>query len=147
MTSISHALIGAALAAKISNPVLVAPIAFAVHFVCDAIPHWDLGTNWRLRPKQTTAALAILETIIAVFGTYLIFKNFVPQGALMVAIVFSLLPDWLEAPYYIFMPKAPKFFYYCYKIQSIIHSRMQFPMGLITQIITVGLFLWWGFGG
>ena len=146
MTSISHALIGAAIAAKVTDPVTAGCIAFGVHFLCDAIPHWDLGTNWRLRPRLVTGTLAITETLVALFATFFIFKHLVPnQLVLAITITASLLPDWLEAPYYLLMPHPPKFFYYMYKIQSKLHSRMQAPWGVITQIVTVGLFLVWGF--
>lgn len=145
MTAISHALIGASIAAKVSSPLAAGSIAFGTHFLCDIVPHWDFGTNWRLRPKIVTGALAIAETLIALIGGYFLFTSLVPnQMTLAIAIVASLLPDWLEAPYYIF-PKAPRIFYHLYKIQSRLHSRMQAPAGIYTQIIVVGLFLIIGF--
>ena len=146
MTSVSHALIGAAIAAKITDPVTAGCVAFGVHFLCDAIPHWDLGTNWRLRPRTVTGTLAIIETLVALAGTFIIFQNLVAnQLTLTMSIIASLLPDWLEAPYYLLMPHPPKVFYYMYKVQSKIHSRLQAPWGVVTQIVTVGLFLMWGF--
>ena len=36
-----HILVGAALGASISNPVMAVVGAFALHFALDAIPHWD----------------------------------------------------------------------------------------------------------
>lgn len=146
MTSVSHALIGAAIAARIGNPIGAGLLAFMTHFACDAIPHWDLGTNWRLRPKVVTGALAIGETLVALFGTYFLFQNHVSSNqVLIVSIIMSLIPDWLEVPYYIFLPDSPKVFYWIYKIQSLIHSRMQAPIGVITQIVVVGSFLLVGF--
>lgn len=146
MTSLSHALIGAAIAAKIGDPVSAMVIAFGTHFICDAIPHWDLGTNWRLRPKVITGTLAVVETLIAIFLPFFLFRNFVPnEFTLSLAIMMSLLPDWLEAPYYLLMPNSPKFFYYMYKGQSLLHERLEAPWGVITQVVVVGLFLIVGF--
>lgn len=146
MTSISHALIAASIAAKIPDPFLASTIAIITHFFADAIPHWDLGTNWRLRPKVITGLMAIAETLVAFFGTILIFSRFVPRtDTLIAAIFFSLLPDWLEAPYYMFLPSSPRILYYPYKIQSIIHRRAQLPEGVINQFVVVGLFLIVGF--
>ncbi len=145
MTSISHALIGAAIANRIHNPAAAATISFATHFFCDAIPHWDLGTNWRLRPKIVTGTLAIVETLIALFGTYALFSEITPHLTLALAIIFSLLPDWLEAPYYLLLPTPPKFFYYSYKLQSYFHERLGWPLGAITQASVVAIFLWVGF--
>lgn len=145
MTSISHALIGAAIAAKIDNPVLVAGMSFTSHFLCDAIPHWDLGTNWRLRPKAVTGILAILETLISIFGTFWIFSHFVPnQVTLVIAIFFSVLPDWIEAPYYLISP-PPKIFVWMYKLQHYIHEKLEAPAGIWTQVISVAVFLVVGF--
>lgn len=145
MTSISHALIGAAIAAKITDPLSASLLAFGTHFVCDGIPHWDLGTNWRLRPRIVTGTLAIAETLTAIFGTFFLFKNLVNPWVLALAIFFSLVPDWLEAPYYMLIPHSPKIFYYLYKVQSLVHEKMQAPWGVVTQVIVVGAFLWVGF--
>ncbi len=42
MTLTTHAVVGAAIASLIpEHPVLVFGVAFASHFVIDAIPHWD----------------------------------------------------------------------------------------------------------
>lgn len=146
MTALSHALIGAAIAAKIPHPELAAGVAVATHLICDAVPHWDLGTNWRLRPKAITGILAICETLLAILVSYWLFSRFVPsQMVLGVAIVFSLIPDWLEAPYFILQPHPPKIFYYIYKGQSLMHERLQAPLGVITQIVVVAAFLIVGF--
>lgn len=145
MTSISHALIGAAIAARVPNPAVAATLAVATHFVCDAIPHWDLGTNWRLRPRIITGTLAILETIAALVGTYILFYRFVPSQLLATTIFFSLIPDWLEVPYYLTLPHAPRVFYWIYKVQSLIHSKLQAPVGVITQVVVVAAFLYVGF--
>lgn len=42
MTATNHALTGAAVAVVVRQPLLVAPVAFASHLLCDAIPHWKL---------------------------------------------------------------------------------------------------------
>ena len=146
MTSISHALIGAAIAAKIPDPILAGSLSLITHFVCDAIPHWDLGTNWRLRPRVITGFLAILETLSAILISFSLFAYFVPNKfTLLVAIICSLIPDWLEAPYYLLMPKSPKIFYYLYKAQSLVHERLDAPWGVITQVTVVLAFLFVGF--
>ncbi|HSW37245.1 MAG TPA: hypothetical protein VLG37_02645 [Candidatus Saccharimonadales bacterium] len=42
MTAINHALTGAFIGFAVSNPAVAAPAAFLSHFVCDAIPHYDV---------------------------------------------------------------------------------------------------------
>lgn len=145
MTFIAHAVIGATIAYKINNPYLAGSLSVISHFLCDMIPHWDLGTFWRNRPKIITGILAIIETVIAVLGTYIVFNKLVPSASLlMISIFFSLVPDWLEAPYFMFK-KAPKFFYYVYKFQSYVHMRLKAPAGIFTQIAVVGIFLYVAF--
>lgn len=146
MTSITHALIGASIAAKTNNPYVAAPVALGLHFVADLIPHWDLGTNHRKRPKWVTGSLAIVETLIALTIGIFLFLPYVPSSTtLVVAIIFSLLPDWIEAPYHILKPNAPKFLYYLYKPQSVLHARAQLPWGMVTQVVTAGVALYIGF--
>lgn len=147
MTSITHVIIGASVAAKTNNPYIAASVALGLHFVADLIPHWDLGTNHRKRPKWVTGSLAIAETLIALTIGFFVFLPYVSSTVVLaVAIIFSLLPDWLEAPYHILNPHAPKFFYYLYKPQSILHSRAQLPWGLVTQLVTIAIALYIGFG-
>lgn len=147
MTSIAHAIVGASVAAKTGNPYVAGSVALGLHFVCDLIPHWDLGTNYRKRPKWITGSLAIAETITALFIGLVIFKPFVPSyNILLISIIFSLLPDWIEAPYHILSPNAPKWMYWTYKPQAILHSRMKLPWGMVTQIVTVIIALFIGFG-
>lgn len=142
MTAVSHAIIGATISIKVPQLIPCIVLSFVTHFICDAIPHWDLGTNWRLRPKKVTGLLAILETLAAILLVFFIFKFRSPnQFVLSAGILFSLLPDWLEAPYYILMPKSPKLFYYLYKVQSLIHQKLDTPYGIYTQIMVVGIFL------
>lgn len=146
MTSISHALIGAAIAARFQDPITVSTVAVITHFACDIIPHWDLGTNWRLRPRAVTGVFAMLETLTAVVGTYVVFYSRVPSPRMLVlAIVASLIPDWLEVPYYLTLPRPPKLFQLIYKAQSLLHTRAQKPIGVVTQIVVVAAFLVVGF--
>ena len=146
MTAISHALIGASLAAGIPHPAVAVAASLVAHFVCDAIPHWDIGTNWRLRPKVITGSLAILENIFALWGLFFLFSPFIRnQTVLFLCLAASLVPDWLEAPYYLFPKSAPKIFYHIYKFQSRFHGRLQPPVGILIQIAVVSLFLIFGF--
>lgn len=49
MIATNHALTGAAVAAVVQQPLLAVPIAFASHFVCDAIPHFGIDLQFRSR--------------------------------------------------------------------------------------------------
>lgn len=153
MTATAHALVAGAIATQIHDPVLLPILCIVQHFAMDSIPHWDIGTNWRNRPKAITGLISITETIFGICISYLIFRNSVPSNILLSAIFFSILPDWLETPWYIFFAKnhktAPsqnagvweKLTFKIYQIENLFHSKAQFPFGLYTQIITVVFFL------
>lgn len=153
MTATAHALVAGAIATKIHDPFLAATLSLTTHFIMDSIPHWDFGTNWRNRPKAVTGALAIAETLFGIGVSLYFFSTVAPLSTLVIAILFSLLPDWLEAPWYIFYAKTnthglkkragvmERFFYAFYKIPNIFHAKATFPLGVITQVVTVLFFL------
>ena len=63
MTATAHALIGASLAVKITNPYIGLPLAIASHFVADMIPHWDAGTNHKKKSLMRLRAEAALDVL------------------------------------------------------------------------------------
>jgi hypothetical protein len=153
MTATAHALVSGAIAARFSDPVTASLLALTSHYVMDSIPHWDFGTNWRNRPKKLTGLFAIGETTIGFILSYVFFGQHLPFGLWLSTVVFGLLPDWLETPWYIFFAHAKKhepgqragvaekIAYAFYKLPNIFHSKAQFPLGVVTQIATVLFFL------
>jgi len=55
-------------------------------------------------------------------------------------IIAAQLPDWLEAPAFMFGINIPPFSWMDW-VGHKIQSRMQLPWGLVTQIIAVGIAL------
>jgi hypothetical protein len=155
MTSTAHALVAGAIVAAVPNPELSLPLAFASHFIMDAVPHWDFGTNWRTRSKSATGAIAIADTILGFTVAYFAFGGKVPLPIFLCGIALGNLPDWLEAPYYIFfarnrsktngVSKRAGFWetltYRIYKTENVFHNKAGYPLGVITQIATVAFFL------
>jgi hypothetical protein len=153
MTATAHALVSGAIVAAIPNPAISLPLVFASHFILDMIPHWDFGTNWRGRTKSNTGIIAIIDTLLGFTLTYFLFIGKVSAPLLLTASALGNLPDWLEAPYYIFFAHQnkkdltasssfwEKLTYAIYKTENIFHTKAQFPFGAITQIVTVAFFL------
>ena len=153
MTATAHALVSGAIAASAGNPTLAIPLAFISHFVMDAVPHWDFGTNWRTRTKTKTGVVAIFDTILGFTLAYFLFAGKVDAATLLATMIAGNLPDWLEVPYYIFFAHQEKkqparsasfwerLTYQIYKTENVFHAKAQFPMGVITQIATVVFFL------
>ncbi len=154
MTETAHALVAGAIAAKFPNPIIAVPLALTSHFIMDAVPHWDIGTNWRGRSKNMTGALAIAETIIGITVTYFFFAGKVPGLTLALTVAASLLPDWAETPWYIFFARndkhepaknagfLEKLTFATYKAENFFHRKEKsMVIGLLTQVVIVGFFL------
>lgn len=153
MTATAHALVSGAIVASVHNPLLALSLVLASHFLMDAVPHWDFGTNWRARSKWSTGAIAIFDTLMGFTLAYFVFGGKVAIPILFLAVALGNLPDWLEAPYYIFFAKNDKkepnkncsfwekFTYKIYKLENVFHSKAQAPFGIYTQFAVVAFFL------
>lgn len=151
--AIAHTLVAGAIAAKVGSPSLALPLALASHFILDSIPHWDFGTNWRKRTKFATGAFAIADTVIGLSLAWFIFAPKVAPLLLAGCLLLSVIPDWLEAPWYIFFVNEKhiepgknagyieKFFYGVYTTTNRLHNKAPFMWGCISQIATVTFFL------
>src|SRR3989344_706659 len=109
MTATAHALIGASIAVKVVNPILGIPLAIISHFVADLIPHWDAGTNHRQKSLMRLRVEAALDVLLGFALVYLIFRNLVDPRYLFVMVIAAQLPDWLEAPSFMFNINVPPF--------------------------------------
>lgn len=140
MTATAHALIGASIAAKISNPVIGIPLAILSHFIADLVPHWDAGTNHRKKSSMRLKMEAAADVLLSMALTVLFFWGRVEPIYLFTMVFAAQLPDWLEAPSWMFGLKIPPFSWLDY-LGHKLQSRMQLPWGLVTQIVTVGIIL------
>lgn len=143
MTATAHALVGAAIAVKIANPVVALPLAFVSHFVFDMLPHWDVMTE---ADKTNHKAIFIKSSLDVIVGFGLVFLFFGFSPMIFLGAFVSQLPDWLEVPSLLGFKN--KYFYWNYLFQHWIHdlwfnSRLKAPWGIITQLIVVVLFLFW----
>lgn len=95
MTAINHALTGAVIGLTIGNPVVALPLAFVSHFVCDAIPHYDMPGD---ESARILSKRLIREQIIG--GAVLCF--------LLVVVLFLARPQhWLVAAIAAFLAASP----------------------------------------
>jgi len=153
MTATAHALVAGAIAARFSDPATACLLALGSHYIMDSIPHWDFGTNWRNRPKHRTGLFAIGETTFGLAASYFFFGQYLPFPLWALTVLFGILPDWLETPWYIFYASAKKHApspnagvlekvsFAFYKLPNIFHTKAQLPLGLVTQVATVVFFL------
>lgn len=142
MTATAHSLVGAALAAKIGNPALAIPLAFASHFLLDCVPHWDTGTHYHERPKKATFLYSGLDVALGLGLSLLFFGNTISLSYLLLMIFVSTLPDWLQSPYIFWGIKLPPFYWF-YKIQSKLNNKDGSWFGIFTQLAVVLPLLIW----
>ena len=152
MLETTHALVAGTIASHTQDPATAVTLSFLSHFLLDAVPHWDFGTNWRGRRKLYTGVVAIVDVIAGFSIGYLIFGKTVPLPLLFTVITVSMVPDWMEAPWYIFFARHDKkvpaknagFFekltFGIYQMENQFHHKAKFPLGVITQIVAVAFF-------
>lgn len=152
MTATVHALVGASIASHIPIPGLAIVIAFISHFLLDKVPHWDAMTNKATKTKQRILVEVIIDYILGYALIVLLAPIFWPETSITymwVVAFFSQLPDTLEAPYILTKQKII-LSYQVYQVQHWFHdvgfnARMNAPWGVITQVVTVAIFLLWSF--
>lgn len=150
MLETPHVVVGAAIALKVGNPALSIPLAFGSHFLLEQIPHWNPHLNTEMRKfgkitPSTTRIITADAVLSLALGGYIASQK-LPDlfgvGVVLAACFFSVLPDLVEAPYFFLKFKSPfltRWITFQKKLQS---DATLFP-GLITQILTVILALWW----
>src|SRR3989338_8758433 len=142
MTATAHALIGASLATIIANPYLGIPIAVLSHFIADLIPHWDAGTNHRNKSMTRLKVEAALDVLLGFALVLILFRNFSQTNPIYLfsMVIAAQLPDWIEAPSWMFGFKVPPFSWLDW-LGHKLQSRLDLPWGLGTQIVVVGVLL------
>lgn len=153
MIATTHALVAAMIASRLQDPILAPTLGFASHFILDSIPHWDFGTSWQKRSKTITGMIAIADTLVGIVGAFLLFSRLANPWILLATIAAAELPDWLEAPWYMFFAHSDadasktsdswikRIAYFFHHFQHEFHTKATFPLGVFTQIATI-LFFW-----
>jgi hypothetical protein len=139
MTATGHALIGTVIAAKVGNPLLAVPIALGSHFLADAIPHWDTGTNREKKSKPRFVAETIADVILGFVLSWILLTWLFPSTNLLYAfimIIVSQLPDWITAPYLFLNWDFPPFSW-SYEFGKKFDIEQDLPWGMINQVVAL----------
>lgn len=154
MTATAHALVAGMIAGKFPGDLLtVSALSLASHFLLDAVPHWDFGTDYRSRSRAATGLLALADTACGIGLAYWLFGGRVDFLTLTAAVFFSELPDWAMTPWFIYfsrknhnqLSQKPGLWetlaYYTYKYQETwFHKKAPFTLGVATQLAAIGFF-------
>ena len=142
MTATGHAIIGTVIAAKVGNPALAIPIAFTSHFLADALPHWDTGTNRHKKSMARFFTESFIDVVLGFVLSWIIIAWLFPTTNLTYAfiiIIVSELPDWLTAPYLFFKLEIQPFIS-IYKLQKKFDTELDLRWGFINQaLVLIGI--------
>lgn len=142
MTATAHAVVGTFIAVRFVDPFVSLPLALGSHYLTDLVPHWDSGTNRRQKSEKRFLTEAIVDGIVAIFVSFLIYyyifglTNFL---YLYLVVGFSVLPDVLTIfTRFIFKKKNP-LWNWNNRLQSKLNQKLQLPWGIFTQIVVIGV--------
>lgn len=144
MLETPHVIVGAAIATKISNPLISLPLAFGSHFLLDKVPHWNphLNTETQKHGKITkkTTAFVALDMGLALISGLTIASSSLPSINQTLIVLFgaffAVLPDVVEGPYF-FLNYKTNFIKKWIAFQKSIQTDTTPVPGLIIQILTI----------
>jgi hypothetical protein len=150
MLETPHVFIGAAIAAKIPNPFIAIPLAFASHFVMEMVPHWNPHLNSETEKygqptRRSTVITAIDSTLALASGSFMAYQALpnVGHAVLILACSFAaVLPDVMEGPYF-FLRLRTTWIKKWIAFQKSIQSDTTAFWGLLTQAITILAVIFW----
>lgn len=153
MIELPHAVVGAAIAVKVSNPALALPLALASHFVLDLIPHWNPHLNREIakygKITKQTKVILVFDVIASLCAGFYIASTALPDtnrfGVIIVGALFGVLPDLAEAPYFL-IGSRNKWLKKLVRFQSSIQLNVPIIPGLLSQILVLAAAFWWVFG-
>jgi hypothetical protein len=93
----NHTLTGALIGLTVQNPVLIAPLGFLSHFVCDIVPHTGFkGMNFKNGPGRT---IAFVDCGVSL-AIYLLIIGLRPEifWPATIGAFFATLPDLIRIP-------------------------------------------------
>lgn len=140
-----HTLVGVTVASAIPNPFIAIPVAFALHFLGDSVPHWDFFSNTpkedRLKGWRLPAVIIDFGVGLAVGLIFTLHALWVRHDSSLALNIFlcsaaSTLPDALEIPH-IFMGANDPFTRFVLKIQHRMQFQAPLPWGLISQAVVI----------
>lgn len=143
---------GAAIAMKVVNPALAIPLAFGSHFVLDRIPHWNPHLNTEVKengkPTKKSSIVVIVDVCASIAIGVFIASRALPSTShattILIASFASVLPDVIEGPYF-FLGMKSRFIKKWIAFQKSFQVDADIIPGLLTQIITIAVALWWIF--
>lgn len=150
MLETPHAVVGAAIATAIPNPLIALPLAFLSHFALDMTPHWNPHISTELKKygeiTQKSKNIIFIDLAVSAALTLFIASRALPDTGHFATIgaagFAGILPDVIEAPYF-FLHWKTKFLEKWLKFQKSIQNDVGPISGLTIQVVAVLAAFWW----
>lgn len=144
MLELPHALVGAAIGAKVAHPALAIPLAFGSHFLLDRVPHWNPHLNTELKQNgkisNLSTSIVTVDSVLALVGGIMVASQFPFDSSKFTLVLLcafaGVLPDVVEAPYF-FLGFKNKWVQKWLAFQKSIQNDANPKFGLLTQLVTV----------
>lgn len=144
MTATNHALTGAVIALAVKKPELAIPLAFAIHFVMDALPHFDAGPNSAKLAKPTIFVDVIIATSLTL-ALSLLLKTSTPGWLIFASALACMSPDLVWGWRYYKLRDFRKIISEPMSSFSRFHQKIQWSetrRGILVEIFWFILFVW-----
>lgn len=146
-----HVIVAAAIATKITNPFLSLPLAFGSHFLFEKIPHWNPHINTEKKKyghiTKNSMYIIIADSALSLIIGTVIASRQIPdyRGFLVVmaACFMGVLPDLIEAPYYMLNITSDFITKYWIPFKKSLQVDTTPVIGIVTQIVVVAVALLW----
>lgn len=141
MTATNHVLTGAVIAAVVGSPAVAIPLAFASHFILDAIPHFGIHEDDTLRRNGhwLFRAVIVTDTILTIAALVIVplmLRHTVGGWLVLASMLAALIPDLLWIPHFIHEVRH-KVAHARNKFMTL-HQRIQWsetPAGLLVELL------------
>lgn len=146
MLELPHALLGAAIATKIPNPLISIPLAFLSHLPIDMIPHWNPSlygeTKKYGRPTSRSASVVAIDTLLSLGGGFFLASRVMPNLTHAIVIILAcfaaVAPDVIEG-FYFFLGIRTRFLKNLINFQRRLQGKTSIIPGLLTQGLVIAL--------
>lgn len=152
MLEYAHALTGAAIAVKVQNPALALPLALISHFVIDYFPHWNFNLGKEIKKRGRLSAATIgwlfadsgLGLFLGLALATTAWPNIERVIVIIMAAFLAVLPDLVEAPFFLFKFQN-KYIKKLLDFQQSHQWNVSFWPGIIVQAVYALIILKWVF--